>query len=117
MIQGLLVLNYPAYDFQRWHGTLLFYAVILNALFVNTYLGRLIPKIEAAVLIMHVIGFFALLISLVYFASHGSASYIFTTFLDGGGWNTTTLSFFIGLTTSMFAFIGNVEFWDLFLAM
>ena len=83
--------------------------MILNALFVNTYLGRLIPKLEAAILILHVIGFFAILISLVYFAPHGSADYIFTTFLNGGGWSTTTLSFFIGLTTSMFAFIGRLN--------
>lgn len=106
MIQGLLVLNYEKYVFQRWHGTLLFYAIIALSLFVNTVLARLLPKIESVVLFIHVIGFFCILIPLVYLAPHGSARDVFATFNNGGGWGTDGLSFFIGLSTSMFAFIG-----------
>lgn len=47
MVQGLVSLNHNGYVFQRWHGTLLFYAIILFSLMVNTYLARLLPKIEA----------------------------------------------------------------------
>ena len=103
-IQGLLVLNYPSYDFQQWHGTLLYYAIVAMALFVKTYLGRLLPKIEAMVLIVHVVGFFGILIPLVYFAPHGSTRDVFANFQNSGGWSTTGLSFFIGLTTSMLTF-------------
>ena len=106
MIQGLVVLNYQSYNFQRWHGTLLFYALILVSLFVNTYLARQLPKIEAMVLIIHIMGFFAILIPLVYLAPHGTAKDVFTTFKNSGGWSSVSLSFFVGLSTSMFAFIG-----------
>lgn len=106
MIQGLLVLNYPSYGYQRWHGTLLFYAVILFSLFVNTYLARLLPSIESIVLILHIIGFFCILIPLTYLAPHHSPKDVFASFVNQGGWSSTGLSFFIGTATSMFAFIG-----------
>lgn len=106
IIQGLLVLNHPDYVFQRWHGTLLFYAIVVIALFVNTYLVRMLPRIESIVLIIHIIGFFGILIPLVYFAPHGTPADVFSTFNNGGGWSSTGLSFFVGLATSIFSFIG-----------
>ena len=105
-IQGLLVQNHPTYEFQRWHGTLLFYAIIAFALFVNTYLGRILPKIEAIVFIVHILGFFIVLIPLVYFGPHASPGEVFANLSDSGGWGTRGLSFFVGLTASMLTFTG-----------
>ena len=109
LIQGLLILNYPSYDYHRWHGTLLFYAVLAFSLFVNTYLGRRLPQIESMMLFFHILGFIAILISLVYLGSHQPANEVFTTFLNGGDWNTTTLAFFVGLVTAMVPFTGEPE--------
>ena len=106
MIQGLLVLNRPDYVYERWHGTLLFYALFLMSLFINTYLARLLPQFEASVLLIHIIGFFCILIPLAYLAPHGSASDVFATFTNGGGWSVDGLSFLIGLSTCQFAFLG-----------
>ena len=109
LVQGLLILNYPGYDYQRWHGTLLFYAVLALSLFVNTYLGRLLPQIESIVLFFHIIGFFGILIPLVYLAPHQPANEVFTTFSNLGNWNTTALSFFVGLITAMNSFPGEFK--------
>ena len=109
MIQGLLILNYPDYVSYRWHGTLLFYAIVLVSLVINTWLARLLPKIEALVLIVHVVGFFCILIPLVYLAPHGSAESVFATFRNDGGWSSTGLAFFVGLSTSMYSFIGEQQ--------
>ena len=106
MIQGLLVLNYTTYVFQRWHGTLLFYAIVALSLFVNTFLARVLPKIEAIVLVIHVLGFICVLIPLVDLAPHRTAKEVFVMFQNSGGWSSDGLSFFVGLSTSMFAFIG-----------
>lgn len=106
MIQGLLVLNYEDYDFQRWHGTLLFYAILGLSLLINTYLARLLPKIEAMVLVVHTIGFFCILIPLVYLGPRGSVRDVFATFVNKGGWRSNGLSFFVGVSTSMYSFIG-----------
>lgn len=107
IIQGLLILNYPTYSPQRWHATLLFYAIIAVCLFTNTYLARILPQIEATVLLLHILGFFGILIPLVYLAPQSSPSAVFTAFNNGGGWSTDGISFFVGLSTSIFSFIGD----------
>ncbi|KAL2043899.1 hypothetical protein N7G274_003419 [Stereocaulon virgatum] len=106
LIQGLLILNYPNYGYQRWHGTMLFYAALAFALFVNTFLGRLLPRIESGMLFFHILGFFGLIIPLVYLAPHRPASEVFGNFLNLGDFKTSGLSFFVGLVTAMDAFPG-----------
>lgn len=64
-IEAVMQLNNADYVPQRWHGTLLFWATVLVAVFINTILGRLLPAIEIVMLIVHVLGFFAILIPLV----------------------------------------------------
>lgn len=100
------MLNYPDYGFQRWHGTLLHIAIVLVALFVNTITKPLLPVIELILLALHVVSFFALMIPLIVRAPHASAKEVFATFYNGGGWSTDGLSFFVGLTATMFAFVG-----------
>lgn len=107
LIQGLLVLNYPDYEFQRWHGTLLHIAIVVVSFFVNTVTKPLLPAIELFFFGLHVTGFLALMVPLVVLAPKASADEVFATFYNGGGWSTDGLSFFIGLSATMFAFVGN----------
>lgn len=100
------MLNYPNYNFQRWHGTLIFYAVMLIAVIFNTVLTSQLPRVESITLLLHIVGFFAILIPLVVLAPHGSAHDVFAQFLNGGGYQTQGLSFFVGVTGAVFAFVG-----------
>lgn len=106
MIQGLIVLNNQDYQPQRWQGTLLFYAVMLVGLIFNTYLVRYLPQIEGLILIIHIGGFLAVLIPLVYLAPHSNATEVFTRFENGGKWSSQGLSFFVGLVTGVYSFLG-----------
>ncbi|KAL8999879.1 MAG: hypothetical protein Q9188_005798, partial [Gyalolechia gomerana] len=101
IIQGLIILNYPNYDAQQYQGTLLCWAVIAVAVFVNTIISSLLPVIEGLILVFHILGFVAIMITLDSLAPHGSASDVFQTVLNGGNWPTQGLSFCVG-------FIGNV---------
>ena len=105
-VQGFLVLNYPDYELQRWHGVLLFYGVVAVALFINTYLARQLPRIEALILFIHIFGFFAVLIPWVYLAPKASVSDVFASFSFESGWSSHGLSFLIGLSPSAYSFIG-----------
>lgn len=107
LIQGLIVLNNPTYAFERWHGTLLFWAVLLLAFIINTVLNSLLPKFEVLILLIHTLGFFVILIPLVHLAPHGSTYDVFKVFINGGGWPTMGLSFFIGLLGMVFSFLGS----------
>ena len=84
----MIALNYPEYNFKQWHGMLLLWAVILVAVFVNTVVSSLLCMLEALILIIHILRFFAILIPLVYMGSPGSASSVFTSFINEGGWST-----------------------------
>ncbi|KAF1974223.1 amino acid transporter, partial [Bimuria novae-zelandiae CBS 107.79] len=105
IIQGLLVLNDPTYNYQKWHGILLLYAVLLFTGFVNTIAVRILPALEGVILVLHVLGFLAILIPLVHLALHSSAEFVFATWENFSGYP-DGLSWFVGLTTSSVLFIG-----------
>ena len=106
MIQGLLVLNYPDYVYQRWHGTLLMWAALLVCVFVNTVAARFLPKIEGVILILHTLGFFAILIPLLVLARKADASFVFKQFANEAGWSSNGLAWFVGLISSNLPFVG-----------
>ncbi|KAF7592273.1 hypothetical protein BBP40_000404 [Aspergillus hancockii] len=91
---------------QNWHGTLLFWAVAVFSVGINSVGGNLLPRFEGLILILHILGFFAILIPLTYMADHSSRKEVFTQFLNLGDWPTQGLSFFIGLVGCVFAFAG-----------
>jgi amino acid transporter len=109
VIQGLIILNQPNYVPTRWQGTLLYYVVLACMVFVNTFLARWLPKVEGIFLCFHIIGFFAILIPLVYLGPHGSAKDVFATFINGGDWSSDGLSFFVGIIASVYTFTGNIQ--------
>ena len=124
MIIALAQLNYPAYSPALWQGTLVYWCVMAVAILVNMYASKILPKIESGILVLHIAGFFAILIPLISVsclslellgqAAHYrqlsdrkvSAHDVFTVFENGGGWPTTTVSVFVGLLGSVFATYG-----------
>lgn len=69
-------------------------------------MSSVLAKIETLILILHIVGFVAILIPLVYLAPHSSPQQVFTVFANAGGWPTQGLSFFVGLVGLVFAFLG-----------
>ncbi|KAF7585472.1 hypothetical protein BBP40_010869 [Aspergillus hancockii] len=87
IIQGLIVLNDSTYEFQRWHGTLLVVAITTFSILFNTFLAKNLPMVEALILMLHVIGLFAIIIPLWLLAPRNNAKAVFTQFNNGGGWD------------------------------
>jgi amino acid transporter len=104
--QGLLVLNYPNYVFERWHGTLLMFAALAACVMINSIGAKLLPRVEGLILILHVMGFFAVLIPLVYLAPHNNAEFVFGSFINSSGWSNPGLTWLIGLIGTNLPFIG-----------
>jgi len=68
MIQGLIILNTRqsgSYTPKAWHGSLIVVAVICFCAIFNTFLARKLPLVEATILVLHVFGFFAIMIPLL----------------------------------------------------
>ncbi|RMZ79685.1 hypothetical protein DV738_g3256, partial [Chaetothyriales sp. CBS 135597] len=107
LIQGLFVLNDPdGYVYERWHGTLIYFAIILLAVVVNVWLIKFLPYLETIILVLHIGLFFALLVPLVYLAPQHSARFVFTDFENLGGWSSGGIAWCVGLITCAFPFTG-----------
>ncbi|KAM5499613.1 hypothetical protein McanMca71_002374 [Microsporum canis] len=107
LIQGLLKLNYgDDYSAERWHGTLLTFAIALIATFVNTYAAGHLPSLEGLILILHIFGFFATMITLWVMGEKSPSKEVFTEFSNFGGWSTVGLAVIVGQITPIFSFLG-----------
>ena len=84
MARGLIVLTDPTYNPQPWHSVMLFWAVILFGVSVNTVIGSWLPKFEGLILILHIFGFFAIILPLIILGPHAQPSQVFKTFINGG---------------------------------
>nr|POE76142.1 origin recognition complex subunit 2 [Quercus suber] len=104
-IQGLIILNDVTYVSHPWHSTLLAIAVVVTAAIFNTLLARKLPIIENVMLVLHIVGFFAILITLWVTAPKASNSEVWTEFTNMAGWPTTGLAFCVGLTGSITSLI------------
>lgn len=76
------------------------------SVFFNTFLVKKLPLVEGIVLIVHVCGFFAVLITLWVLGPRGQASEVFTTFNNYGGWSSSGVSTLSGLLAVMIPLLG-----------
>ncbi|OBT91591.1 hypothetical protein VE01_10363 [Pseudogymnoascus verrucosus] len=113
LIQGLLVLNDDTYVYERWHGTLLYTAIVTSAVVVNIFGIKILPHLESIILLMHIGLWFLLLIPMVCLAPQHSAEWVFTDFENKGGWSSDGVSWCVGLLTSAFPFTGFDGAWHM----
>lgn len=106
MVQGPAILCNSNYTPEPWQTTLIIWAVIAFAVFINIAASGIIPRFEGLILILHLVGFFAILIPLVRLGDHKPAEFVFNTFLNQGGFQTRGLSFMVWMTGNIFAFMG-----------
>lgn len=111
MTQALCLINWPDYAnvYAGWQGTLISSAVVLVCVFFNTVVGSLLPKVEGSFMILHILGFFAILIPLVYYAPKATAAEVFssaTAYQNVGGWPSYGTSFLVGTLGLAFSFVG-----------
>lgn len=107
MIQGIISLDHPEYEIQRWHGTLLTWAVISGCIFVNVVIPAWLPRFEVFILVFHICGFFAILVTLLVMTPElGSNASVWLTTRNEGGWPTQGLSYCVGFLGNVATFVG-----------
>ena len=106
MVQGLIILNVDTYEPLRWHGTMIYWAIILLSVLVNILGIRIFPHVETVACIFHICFFFVLLVPLVYLSPQSTARFVFTDFENVGGWKSNGVSWFLGLLASAWSFVG-----------
>jgi choline transport protein len=106
MLIGLLALNHDTYVAKPFHGTLIVIAVTVVCMFINTFFARKLPLIEKLVLILHICGFFAVLITLWVLSPRTPAAEVFGRLQDNGGWGSDGVVYLVGTVGPIYALLG-----------
>nr|POE54483.1 choline transport protein [Quercus suber] len=107
IIQGIAILDHPEYEGKMWQGTLMTWGVIAVCIFVNTVIPAWLPRFEVFILVFHIAGFFAILVTLlVTTPSLGSNASVWLTSLNEGNWPTQGLSYCVGFLGNVATFVG-----------
>ena len=102
-ITGLLVLNYPNYVHQRWHDTLLMWAIVLVPLLSNIWGRRLLAPLEVLGGIFHIVMYPIMLIVIICLGTRNTSDFVWKTKVhDLSGWSNYGIAFSLGLISSVF---------------
>jgi len=100
-------LNDSSYVPRAWHGTLLVIAVVAFTIIFNTSMAKQLPIVEIVILVVHIVGLFAIIIPLLVMApSRNSGQVALLDFYNGGNWPTVGLATMIGLLTPLGSMLG-----------
>ncbi|KAK5136332.1 hypothetical protein LTR08_003705 [Meristemomyces frigidus] len=105
-IQGIIILNDASYVSQPWHATLMIIAVASIAILFNTFFAKKLPLIEGIILIIHIFGFFGILIPLWALSPRQSAHAVFTEFTNANGWPSQGVACLVGIIGPMYSLLG-----------
>ncbi|RAK80052.1 putative GABA permease [Aspergillus fijiensis CBS 313.89] len=107
MVQGLVVLTRETYQPQRWHVSLIYWAMVGLATVLNVWGSRLLSLVEAISLLIHLVGFVAILIAVwVCAPATNDAHFVFTTFINSTGWSSDGLAWCLGMLSSCYVLTG-----------
>ncbi|KAH8894554.1 amino acid transporter [Thozetella sp. PMI_491] len=98
-LQGIAVLSQPSYAPEPYQTVLAMWAFLVLSVLINSTTSGLLARFEGLFLLLHLAGFFGILIPLIYFAPHNDASFVFTQFSNVGGWASQGLAFMVGFPT------------------
>ncbi|KAH7407231.1 putative GABA permease [Cadophora sp. MPI-SDFR-AT-0126] len=110
IIQALLSENtsYAPTDFEyQWQGTLFIFAMVCVVYTANVYGASVWPRVQNALMIVHVLGFLVVIIVLWVMSPHRTAKSVFTEFTNDGGWSSMGLSLMVGQITGVYSLIGS----------
>lgn len=105
-LQALIILWDPSYMPLAWHGTLLIWGVLAVCLLFNTFFSKKLPLVEGVIVVLHVAGFFAVIIPLWVMGNRSNTGEMFTLFEDNMAWGSVPLSTMVGLTGAASCFVG-----------
>ncbi|ATY65627.1 amino acid polyamine transporter I [Cordyceps militaris] len=103
--QALITLNHSWYNPKPWHGVMFFWAIVAYSTVVNAWLIKLMPGHNLAAGVIHILGFLAIIITLLVTAEKHTAEYVFTEFTNSSGWN-NGVSWLIGLQSAVYPLLG-----------
>ena len=106
MLQSLIVVNNPSYVPERWHLTLIIFALVIFQGLMNVYTFWIIPLIELMAGILHILMFIIFVAVLTSLSSRHKSEWVFFNRETQSGWNNSYVSWNLGLLTPTWGFVG-----------
>ncbi|KAJ5220117.1 hypothetical protein N7468_009321, partial [Penicillium chermesinum] len=106
LIQNIIQFNHQSYSPDAWKRVMICWGVQLLSLGTNLIGGKFLPRLETLALVIHVLGFFGIMIPLAYMSEHRTSQQVFQDFWNSGGFSMQSLSWFVGSIGCAGAFAG-----------
>jgi len=103
----MVAIYHPSYAMQNWHQTLSMIGIGIIGTLMNTFGARHLPILEGIVLVIHIFGFFCIVIILWVLAPKASPADVFGSFQNSGGWPNIGTACFVGTITATGSFAGS----------
>ncbi|KAK3618177.1 hypothetical protein LTR56_024809 [Elasticomyces elasticus] len=107
LILSMAAIYHPEYTMQNWHQSLLMIGIGIIGAIMNTFGAKRLPILEGVVFVLHVFGWFAIIIPLGVLSPKASSTEVFGTFSNFGGWSTIGTAVFVGTITATGSFAGS----------
>jgi choline transport protein len=92
MVEAMIEVTEPDFAFPNWQYTLIMLAFLFITIFFNTWGAPYLPLIETISLYGHLGGFLVVMIPLLVLCPKNSASDVFTSVVNSGGWSSKGMS-------------------------
>ena len=109
IIQALIGLNDPEYEAQPYQGTLFVFAMVLLLFSFNVFASKQMPMMQNFLLVLHTLAFFVIVIVLWALAPKQSASAVFTSFTNDGGWSSMAVAVMIGQISAIYGSLSKLS--------
>ncbi|KAG9773930.1 Choline transport protein [Exophiala dermatitidis] len=107
LMQSQIADNMPSYIPERWHLTLIMWALLISVGLMNMYIFWLIPWLELTAGIMHVILFIIFVVVLVTLAPRHDSHFVWFSETIQSGWDrSSAVAFNLGMLVPAWGFIG-----------
>ncbi|OCL09436.1 amino acid transporter [Glonium stellatum] len=107
MITALAIFNHESYRPERWHMTMIMWAVMLFPLISNLWFRKILNALELAGGAIHVVLFIITMAILIALGKRSTPEFVFKTVThDLSGWENPGIAFGLGLLTCTFSIAG-----------
>lgn len=106
IIITLVTVQFTSYVPQAWHTLLIMYALLIVEGLANQYVFWIIPWVELAAGLLHIILFVVFVCVLSTLGERHSSDFVFFTKSNLSGWNDDFVSFNLGIILITWGFVG-----------
>ena len=106
IITTLVTVQYPNYVSKSWHILLIMYGFLIILGLMNQFMFWIIPWVEMAAGLLHVILFIVFATVLTTLGQRHSSDFVFFTKANASGWTSDFVSFNLGICLITWGFVG-----------